>query len=94
MIKLHPETSEAIGTLINSIEVINDEKNYLTTEANYDWDNMDLNQRRKSNLKREKLTIEYNNILIKLYDDFGIELPCYQFIDLSDSVMKLEKAFQ
>lgn len=86
MIKLHPETSEAIATLINSIEVINDEKNHyiyqVDRETRSDWE------------RCAELDIEYNNLVLKLYDDFGIELPCYQFIDPSDSVMKLEKAFQ
>lgn len=82
MIKLHPETSDAIATLINSIEVINDEKNHYTNQVDRDWE------------KCADLDIEYNNLLIKLYDDFGIELPCYRFIDRLDSIMKLEKAFQ
>tara|TARA_R110000851_G_scaffold74766_1_gene164835 strand:+ start:199 stop:480 length:282 start_codon:yes stop_codon:yes gene_type:complete len=93
MIKLHPDTSGAIAHLINSIEVVADEKNSLLIQANYEWDQMNVDQRNKNNLRREELKMEYNKLLIKLYDNFGIELPCYRFIDRVDSVMKLEKAF-
>lgn len=92
MIKLHKDTSDGIAELINSIEVVNDEKNYLSIQANYKWDLMNLEQKKKNNLQRENLTREYNTLLIKLYDRFGIELPLYRFIDRVDNVMKLEKA--
>ena len=92
MIKLHKDTSDAIAELINSIEVVNDEKNHLSTQAHYKWDSMNLKQRKQNNVQRENLTREYNTLLIKLYDRFGIELPLYRFIDRVDNVMKLEKA--
>ena len=94
MIKLHPETINELAEIINGIEVVNDLRANAQIDCQANYDSWDIRQRRKHWERCSAQDSEYNSYLVRLYADFGIELPCYRFIDLIDNTMKLTKAVQ